>query len=128
MSPTTGPTVRPPAEPSGVMVNLTATARRRPAGSPEGNLQGSVRGTGWSATTGGGLPRDAGRGFGSAVNGDAGRSSAEGWSLSRGVVGEAVEVVSHADVRRRLAGDGGLSRAEGEAIKVLAEESVVLVS
>ena len=110
-----------------VMV-LAARVRPRPAGCPEGNLQGSVRGMGWSATTGGGLPRDAGQGFGSAVNGDAGRSSAEGWSLSRGVVGEAVEVVSHADVRRRLAGDGGLSRAEGEAIKVLAEEAVVLAS
>ena len=83
---------------------------------------------GWSATTGGGLPRDAGQGFGSAVNGDAGRSSAEGWSLGRDVVGEAVEVVSHADMRRRLVGDGGLSCAEGQAVKVLAEESVVLVS
>jgi hypothetical protein len=109
------------------MVNLTATARGRPAGSPEGNLQGSVRGMGWSMTTAGGLPRDAGQGFGFAVNGDEGRSSAEGWGLGRGVVCEAVEVVSHADVRRWLAGDWGLSCAEGETVEVLAEEAVVLV-
>jgi len=44
MSSTTWPTLRPPAEPSGVMVNLTATTVVRPAGVPEGYLQGSVRG------------------------------------------------------------------------------------
>src|SRR5436305_8223482 len=43
MSSTTWATVRPLADPSGVMVNLIAPVRRV-AGFPQGNLQGSVRG------------------------------------------------------------------------------------
>ena len=49
MSSTTAATVRPPVEPSGVIVNLTGRGAGREAGSPEGNLQGSVRRDGGAA-------------------------------------------------------------------------------
>lgn len=86
------------------MVNLTATARRRSAGFPQGNLQGSVRGMGRSATTGGTLPRDSGSRFRSLRDGVIECSSAEGWSLESGVGGEPIEMLSHADVSWRVVG------------------------
>jgi hypothetical protein len=43
MSSTTASTDRPPAEPRGVIVNLTGRAARPGAGAPEGHLQGCVR-------------------------------------------------------------------------------------
>jgi len=42
------------------------------------------------------------------------------------VVGETVEVLSHAHVRWRLARHGSLSGGVGQSIEVLAEEAVVL--
>ena len=104
MSSTTWPTLRPPAEPRGVIVNLTAAASGRPAGSPQGNLQGSVRGMGRSATTGSGLPRDSGSRFQWQWDGLIDGSSAGRRSLDGGLVGEPVEVLSHADVSWRVVG------------------------
>jgi len=108
-------------------VNLIASIRRRerPAGFPEGNLQGCVRGMGWSQATGRGLPRDAGGAVPLVRVGGAGWSSAERWCRS-GVVGETVEVLSHTHVGRWLARHGSLSGGVGQSVEVLAEQAVVL--
>ena len=107
-------------------MNLIATAVARPAGSPEGNLQGCVRQMGRSETTRTGVTRDAGRCVGALLDDGAGRSSAEGWCRYSGVAGDAIEVLSHSDVGRWLIRDGGLSGRLDEAVEVLVEEAIVL--
>jgi len=74
------------------------------------------------------VPRDAGQGVGVVLDDGAGRSSAEGWSRYGGVVGEAVEVLSHSDVGWWLARGGSLSGGSDEAVEVLTEEMFVLVA
>jgi hypothetical protein len=74
------------------------------------------------------MTRDAGRWVGAVLDEGAGRSSAEGWSRYSGVVGNAVEVLSHSDVGRRLAGGGSLSGGSDEAVEVLTEETFVPVA
>ena len=83
---------------------------------------------GRSETTGVGLPRDGGQGVGVVLGDGAGRSSAEGRSRYSGVVGEAVEVLSHSDVGWWLARCGSLSGGSDEAVEVLTEEMLVLVA
>lgn len=107
------------------MVNLTATAAARPAGFPEGNLQGSVRGTGWSGERWCDQLRGGGRESAAAAPAAAGWSSAEGRGLRASVVGEAIEVLRHADVRWLLDRDGTGTAGVGKAIEVLAEEVLV---
>ena len=125
MSSTTAATLRPPPDPRGVIVNLTATAAGRPAGFPEGNLQGSVRETGWSGERWCDQLRGGCRGSAAAVRVAAGRSSAEGRGLRADVIGEAIEVLSHADVRRLFDRGGTGAGGAGKAVEVLAEEVLV---
>lgn len=79
------------------------------------------------ATMVGGLPRDAGRRCVLHLSAARDGSSAEGW-CGCGVVGEAIQVLGHADVRWWLARAGGLSCGTSQSVDVLAEEAVVLAS